>query len=91
METSRAVVTPEAQVCPQSCCLDQDVDALFDHEVLVVRGPHVFDQGMRHVGVDMVLRGAGGEVCRSFLAVDGAPREQGAVLGQFCGTLSGGR
>ena len=62
--------------------LDQDVDALAAHEVLVAAGRDVLAQRVGDVGVDVVLRGAGGVVGRRLLAVDRAPREERAALGE---------
>ena len=75
-----AVVAPEAEVGPQPGGLDEDLDALAHEEVDVAGGVDVLLERVGDVGVDVVLRGAGGVVGRRLLAVDRAPREQRAAL-----------
>ncbi len=48
-----------------------------------------FAQGVGDVGVDVVLRGAGGVVGRGLLAVDRAPREERARLRQLARATAG--
>ena len=59
-------------------------------EVVVAGGADVLAQRVGDVGVDVVLRGAGRVVGRRLLAVDGAPREERAALGQLVGAAPRG-
>ncbi|CAH0211428.1 hypothetical protein SRABI128_01981 [Microbacterium sp. Bi128] len=80
---------PEAEGRPQSCRVDGDVDALAGEELLVTGRADVLRQCEGHVGVDVVLRGAGGVVRRGLFAVDRAPREEGTGLVELVGALAG--
>ena len=91
VERVLAVAPPEAQVRPHPGGLDQHVDALACEELLVPGGLDVGAQGEGDVGIDVVLRGAGGVVRRRLLAVDGAPRVQRAPGGELGGPSPGGR
>ncbi|MDF2574998.1 MAG: hypothetical protein K0S05_1910, partial [Agromyces sp.] len=84
------VRSPEAEVLPHPRGLDEDVDRTSREEVLVAGGRDVLAQRIRDVGVDVVLRGAGGVVRRRLLSVDRAPGEQGAVLVELHGPGAGG-
>ena len=83
------LVAPEAQVGPEPGGLDEDVDAPRGRGSR--RSPVAPTYWLRRVGdvgVDVVLRGAGRVVGRRLLAVDRAPREERALLGQLAGPLA---
>ena len=63
---------------------------LAHHELVVAGGLDVLHEGVRDVGVDVVLRGAGRVVGGRLLAVDRPPREQRAAAGQLGGAVAGG-
>src|SRR6476659_5780420 len=78
-----AVLAPEAEISPQSRGLDKNVHALAVHEILIAAGRDVFAQGVRDVGVDVVLRRAGRVIGRCLLTVDRTPREERTALGKL--------
>ena len=86
-----AATEPEAEVGPHPGRLDEHVDALAHHEVVIARGLYVLAESEGDVGVDVVLRRACGVVRRSLLAVDGAPRVERPGVGQLGGPASRGR
>ena len=65
-----------ADVEPDARGIHHQLGAVLDEKGLVAGGLDVVLHRMRDVGVQVVLRGAGGEVGRAFLAGDRAPREQ---------------
>src|SRR4030095_12510272 len=84
---STAVLTPEAEVGPESGSLDQDVDTLLIHEVLIPAGGDVLAKGVGNIGIDVVLRCPGRVVGRCLFAVDRTPGEERAILGKLlCAT-----
>ena len=80
VEAGRVGVVVEAEVGEQSRDLDQHLGALVAEELDVAGGRDVAVDGVRDVGVDVVLGGAGRVVRRRLLAVDRAPGEQRAAL-----------
>jgi hypothetical protein len=70
------VEAPEPERRPQARRLDRDVDALAVEELVVAGRPHVLAEREADVGVDVVLRRAGGVVGGCLFAVDRAPREE---------------
>ena len=79
----------EPEVVPQPGGLDEDLGALVGQEVDVAGGVEVALEGEHDVGVDVVLRRAGGVVGRRLLAVDRAPRVQPADLVELAGPAAG--
>ncbi|CAH0247633.1 hypothetical protein SRABI76_03160 [Microbacterium oxydans] len=82
---------PEAERRPEPGRLDRDISTLAAEELLVAGRPHVLAQREADVGVDVVLRRAGGVVGRGLLAVDRAPGEQCTSLVQLRRTTAGSR
>ena len=85
-----AVLAPEAEVLPHPRGLDEDVDRPAGEVVPVAGGLDVLHEGVRDVGVDVVLRRAGRVVGGRLEPVDGAPREQGAALVELGRPVAGG-
>ena len=69
--------------------LHEKFDAALGFELFVVGGAQVAGGGVGDVGRDVYTRGAGRPVARTFVAVDGAPREHGAALAEFGGAALG--
>src|SRR6516165_481202 len=73
----------EAKVQPKPRRFHEHLGTAVPQELLVAGRLHVLAQRIHDVGVDVVLRGPGGVVCRSFFPADGAPREHGSSMAQF--------
>ena len=70
----------EADGHPEPRGLHQKADALLQQKLRIAGCVDVLHQRKRDVGINVVLRGTRRVVGRGFLAVDGAPRKQGAVV-----------
>ena len=70
----------EAEVLPEAGGLDQDLGSYFTHQVEIALHVGIPPDGVRDVGVDVVLGGTGLEVGRRLLTGESAPREEGALL-----------
>ena len=69
--------------------LKENLGAVIDHEVLVVRDLHIALDGVIDVRVDVILCGRGLEDPCAFFAVDGGPRKQRALIVHLPRTLAG--
>ena len=84
MHEALAALTGEAaEIEPEAGGLDEHLGAVAVQEVAVAGGVDVFAQRVHDVGVDVILRGAGGVVGRCLVAVDGAPGEAGAGMAEL--------
>ena len=80
---------PESQVRPHPRRLHQHGGTIAIQEVHVPGDLTVLPEGVRDVGVDVILRGSRRVVGRSLFTVDGAPREQRSLLAEHLGTFPG--
>ena len=89
MRNAVLALAEEAELGPHPRGLDQELDAVSEQKSVVAGGRDVLAEGVGDVGVDVVLRGAGRVVRGRLVAVDRAPREQGAALADLARPAAG--